>query len=378
MWPISIGRWIHDGSITAAMAKGNLYAADSRRTGQYVNCCRWMSVGIPAFNERISPLVEVLEPAYQKAGKRKKKAIQNIALKDPAWSERHKAAFKDMQTSILTATKLSYPRKGKVLRLYTHASERNWSGVVTQTDEYQLNLQIEEQANEPMAFVGRTFNETAERWTTFDKEGIAIFRTFEKLDYLHMGGQIVRVFTGHLYLLFIFAPLFLIPPLGRHVVSKVQRWALYLSRFEHTIKHIDGVKNVFADILTRWLKGYRRPKFSLKTVASFALDSQMVQSATDEEFVWPDIEMLRQSQQEFHVEEGLERDPEDDLLKKDNHIWIPQQDVRLQIKILVTSHCGATGTEAVTQRKALSGRTSIGSLLAKTPRRLWDAVFIAQ
>lgn len=38
---------------------------------------------------------------------------------------------------------------------------------------------------------------------------------------------------------------------ARHIVHKVQRWALRLSEFDFTIEHIPGEHNVWADILTR-------------------------------------------------------------------------------------------------------------------------------
>ena len=65
------------------------------------------------------------------------------------------------------------------------------------------------------------------------------------------------MFTDHRNLLFVYALLAFEPALGRHVVSKVQRWALFLSRFDYVIEHIPGYCNVFADMLTQWAKGYR-------------------------------------------------------------------------------------------------------------------------
>jgi len=78
------------------------------------------------------------------------------------------------------------------------------------------------------------------------------------MDYILMGSKPLHIFTDHRNLLFVFAPLALEPSLGLHIVSKVQRWALFLSRFSYVIEHVDGASNVFADILTRWTKGYRR------------------------------------------------------------------------------------------------------------------------
>ena len=83
------------------------------------------------------------------------------------------------------------------------------------------------------------------------------------------------------------------PVLGRHVLSKVQRWALYLSRFAYIIEHVRGDENVFADILTRWTKGYRRER---KSVHSLLLESAEQLIPVPEDFIWPDIEVIRASQ----------------------------------------------------------------------------------
>jgi len=135
-----------------------------------------------------------------------------------------------------------------------------------QTGKEQLLLSYEHQHHEHLVFVSAAFKNAEHKWTTFEKEGFAIFQTFEKLDYMISGHEDVRVFTDHRNLLFVFAPLSLEPALGRHVFSDVLRWALYLSRFEYSIKHVAGEENAFADILMRCTRGYRGQKSYLQHV----------------------------------------------------------------------------------------------------------------
>ena len=70
------------------------------------------------------------------------------------------------------------------------------------------------------------------------------------------------------------------PRIGWHIVSKIQRCALFLSRFEYVIDHVGGIENIFADILTRWVRGYRKDPKALKTISSVMLTSveQLVRS----------------------------------------------------------------------------------------------------
>ena len=245
---------------------------------QFFHCCRWMSLAIPNFAARVAPLTEVLEEAHKLSGKRTRKSIQNIALSSLSWGAVHEKAFRNLQDTLRSAVELSYPEPEKEICIFTDASERFWSGVVTQCAAGELNKPPQDQKHEPLAFLGSQFKKAELNWTMFEKEGFSIFQVFEKMDYLLMSGRPVHIFTDHRNLLFVFAPLALEPVLGRHVVSKVQRWALFLSRYSYVIEHIDGDDNVFADILTRWTKGYRCGGCKLKTICSFLVQSaeQMV------------------------------------------------------------------------------------------------------
>ena len=72
----------------------------------------------------------------------------------------------------------------------------------------------------------------------FEKEGFGIFQSRDRLDYLLMSGRPAHVFTDHRNIFVVFAPLVLEPALGRPVMSKVQRWALFLSKYAYVIEHI--------------------------------------------------------------------------------------------------------------------------------------------
>ena len=216
-----------------------------------------MSISIPNFASRVAPLSDILEEAYTRAGRRTKRSIKCIKLATLSWGPAHVESFNSLKDTLANSATLAYPDSSKTICIYSDASDRFWSAVVTQTTPSQLARPRSEQQHQPLAFLGAAFKGAELGWSTFEKEAFAIFKTFEKLDYMLLGHGDVRVFTDHRNLLFVFAPLSLEPSLGRHIVSKVQRWALYLSKFAYVIEHVSGCENVFADILTSWLKGYR-------------------------------------------------------------------------------------------------------------------------
>lgn len=216
---------------------------------EYVHCLQWMSNGIPDFANRVAPLKQVLEEAYAISGSRTKKSIKSIQLTSLSWSVGHDELFRAFQEQLRETVKLSHRDSKKTLCVFTDASDAFWSGVVTQCEPGELDKEVNEQRHEPLAFLGAAFKGAEEWWTTFEKEAYAIYQVFQKMDYLFLCEQETHVHTDHRNLLFVFNPLALDSTLGRHVVHKVQRWGLFLSRFSYVIEHIEGTNNVIRQTL---------------------------------------------------------------------------------------------------------------------------------
>ena len=323
-----------------------LRAMDVPRTAdevcEFVHSCRWMSLSIPDFARRVEPLVELLEKAYAKSGRRTKRSIKNISLKDLSWGAQHEQTFLDLQESLKKAVAVAFPRPGHTLCVYTDASERFWSGIVSQTTEDELKKPYEEQRHEPLAFLGGAFRDAELNWSTFEREGFAIFQTFEKLDYLFLDDHPVHIFTDHRNLLFTFAPLALQPKLARHTCSKVYRWATFLSRFDYVIEHIEGPRNVFADMLTRWTRRYRGERLSSKKVCSLVLaPSQTIYRAEDLSLPSADLVIRAQAQGGRPPKEAAKG--KDGIFRIGNAIWVPEKARELQLRALVAAHCGHMG-----------------------------------
>lgn len=308
---------------------------------QFVHCCRWMCNSIPNFHQKIQPLNEILEAAYKQAGRRKKSALKNIMLRQLSWGTEHKMALTNIQDSLRNAVKLAFPKDGHVLCVYTDASEEFWAAVITQTKEQQLNKKVGEQQHEPMAFLGGRFTGAQKNWTTYEKEAYAIVQTFDRLDYLFWGTTRTHIFTDHKNLLYVFAPLALRPNSPRHVLSKVHRWAIHLSRFEFFINHIEGSNNIFADILTRWSKGYRTTTAKTSMVA--ALYKDIAPTSEDLTAVW--INEIKLHQARHHSPAETEID-DDGIHKYNQRIWVPSGANDLKLRIAVEAHCGERGHRA--------------------------------
>lgn len=307
---------------------------------QFVNCCRWVQLTIPNFHALALPLNDILERAYKKSRSRTKRSIQRILVSDLGWDDSHTAAFRSLQDALLQSVKLSFPKPGRSIYMYTDASQRYWSGVITQCDPAELDKPFDCQVHEPLAFVGAAFSSTQSNWSTFEKEGFAIYSTFLKCDYMLLNIPNLLIFTDHRNLLFIFAPTAFFPNIGTHIIHKVHRWAIYLSRFQYTISHIPGYLNIIADMLTRWTKGHRSGPLPGRLASLVLNERAVVFTAAD--ITWPDQPTLIAEQRKYPSPHGCVQYA-DGLQYLRQAVWIPDESLKLQQKLLVLAHCGTSG-----------------------------------
>jgi RNase H-like domain found in reverse transcriptase len=147
---------------------------------------------------------------------------------------------------------LAFLDSDKRIRVLTDASDRFYAVLVTQIDEEQLGLPMEEQDNQPLAFLLGEFIGAQLRWTVPEKKGFTIVDTVKKVDYLLLNHDKFSILSDHLNLTYICNSLSADPTLARHVVHKLQRWALKMSVFSYRMEHVMGELNYWTDLMTRW------------------------------------------------------------------------------------------------------------------------------
>ena len=105
-----------------------------------------------------------------------------------------------------------------------------------------------------------------------------------------------RVFTDNRNLIFAFNLVSMEPSLGRHKVLKVIRWALFLSAFTYRIEHFHGGVNTWPDIMTRWMRGYRKNRAIRRVVPSLSFSGVPV-APDSANFEWPAWNEIRKAQE---------------------------------------------------------------------------------
>lgn len=293
---------------------------------QFVHGAIWVSETIPMLHEKIQPLRDILESAYEKPGSRKKKCIKRIPLSTVGWDVTNDKAFEQVREMLCNSVRISFLDTSKILCIHTDASDRFWSAIVTQCENTELEKPTIDQRHEPLSFIGSAFTDTQQRWTTYEQEAFAIIQAFKRLDYMMICEQGVRVFTDHRNLLFAFHPYSIEPSIARQKVMKVVRWELYLSAFQYHIEHVEGSDNTFPDILTRWMKSYRSRKTNIRRVKSAVSYSGIPQSPFTDSFEWPTLSQIINAQKENAGHEPEDSAPDGDgLISVNDRTWIPDK-----------------------------------------------------
>ena len=314
---------------------------------EMVHGANWMRTAIPNFSTLVAPLHELLEENYTLNKTRKKSRLLNRPIS--AWGDEHQAAFTSLIQAIKEQVTLATPDPTKRLCLFTDASSTHWSGVLTQVSRSELNSGKEPQlwSHSPVPFVSGSFRGSSSRWTTPEKESYAIVTSVIRLAHVLVACEEFSLFTDHKNILYMLSPTRFNENVARHIVHKVQPWALRLSEFNFTIEHIPGEHNIWADILTRWgapdntcFLSRRVSALSVPLITSYAetqeLPSIMAIAASQHASPPTPDSIAKYGYEYTYNSLSVWRSSEGKL-------YVPQDDEEMHLRICVAAHCGLGG-----------------------------------
>jgi len=129
----------------------------------------------------------------------------------------------------------------------------------------------------PVAFLSKSLNETERNYKIHDKEMLAIIRGLEAWRHLLEGVQYkFEIWTDHKNLEYFMK--------AQKLNRRQARWALYLSRFDFTLKHVAGSKMGKADGLSRradWKVGTCYDRCLLRSAWTWAKGMMMTISCAE-------------------------------------------------------------------------------------------------
>ena len=170
---------------------------------------------------------------------------KNVKFK---WSSVCQEAFDTIKHNLTTAPILAYPDFEKQFYLYCDASDDALGYVLSQNGD--------DGREHPIAYGGTSLNDTQKRYSTNERETMAVVYGIKKFQpYLY--GQTFTVVTDHSALKYLMAT--------KEPVSRTARWIAYLQQFDFTILHRSGKTHQNADALSR-------REYPPVTIASLKLD----------------------------------------------------------------------------------------------------------
>ena len=165
------------------------------------------------------------------------------------WSEECQKAFEEVKLKLTTAPILVPYDRNKNLVVYADASQYGLGAILAH--EVEINKEI---IVKPIAFMSRRLTPVEERYGQVEKEGLALVSAIKHW-HTYLLGRHFRLITDHRPLVSIFAPESALP---KYTLSRLFRWALFLSEFEFTIEYRD-TDRMLADYLSRSI--YEKPAF---------------------------------------------------------------------------------------------------------------------
>ncbi len=220
---------------------------------QFLAAVNWMRQAIPDHDYLVAPLVELQNAVIARtdAKSRSKVTTRRLKLGDE-WTAVHDACFRDVVQALANMVTLSHIDDAKKICVFTDASDEFWSALITQVPVDEFEVPFASQAHQLLACSSGRFKGAQCNWSVAEKEAFAILKACVGNQHITRRPGKFHVFTDHRNLEFIFGAGSTKPALAKHVASKLERWALQLLSFNFDICHIEGVKNVWADMLSRW------------------------------------------------------------------------------------------------------------------------------
>jgi len=197
-----------------------------------------------------------------------------------------------------------------------------------------------------VAFISKALNETERNYEIYNKEMLGVIRCLEAWRHFLEGAKLkFEIWMDHKNLEYFMS--------SQNLNCRQARWALYLSRFDFTLKHVPGSKMGKADGLSRrsgWEKGGEgdneertllKPEWVQRIRAGEVIVEEIdilekirKSKAKDDEVIKSVEEMKKAGVKMLRDEEWRE---EDSLMLKEGKVYVPK-DEALRVEIIRLHH----------------------------------------
>ncbi|KAH9086373.1 hypothetical protein LEN26_020136, partial [Aphanomyces euteiches] len=290
------------------------YPTNAGELQQFLCATNWIRDSLPYYAIVVAPLQARMNKELEGKGRKKRIAVGiTLELTD---GEKHQ--WEEVRNLLKKSVELAHPNEDGTTCLFTDASNDGWSIVFTQVLNYKGDIPIQEQHHEIVLCQSGLFKGAQLKWSVIEKEAYPIAKACKDLNYLLMGKNEFKLFCDHKNLVHVFAPS---QEWKAHIRGKLLRWAAIISEYRYEIEHIDGVNNVWADMMSRWghpkpkdcsarqqpkahnelnteqsrpkVAAYKKRKIrKRKQMAALAKSQQKLRPLDDEGFIWPSFDEI--------------------------------------------------------------------------------------
>ena len=224
-----------------------------RQLKEFLGMVNYYNRFIPRCSLLLQPLYAMLKPA---------KRGQSIVLQ---WTAQEEDAFTAAKQALSHVATLAYPSPDATTSIATDASDTGVGGVLQQLDNG---------AWKPVAFFSKKFSSAESKYSTYDRELLAISRAIKRFRYFIEGRQFY-VLTDH-------KPLTTLFKNNKNSYTPRQlRHIEFISEFTTDIRHIKGIDNAPADALSRSISAVHVPLTDYAAIAADQNDDPELKQLLD-------------------------------------------------------------------------------------------------
>lgn len=153
------------------------------------------------------------------------------------------------------------------------------------------------------------------------------------------------MFTVRRNLLFVFRLAAMKHLLGKNKICKSIWLALYLSMFSNEIGHVPGSLNTTADVMTRWMRGYRESRSSSRRISRIheIRGANLVPIVPTDEACWINLDTIKPVQILSMKSPTTVATNDYGLVRLYDKIWISNDGDAVKVKLLTVSQAEQTG-----------------------------------
>lgn len=188
-------------------------------------------LGMINFYNRFIPNVALIQaPLHDAITSNKKNS--NVTIQ---WNDQRRAAFAELKDRLAKVTLLAYP-----------SIDSEWS-IQTDASNYAFGAVLQQKTNgcwQPFGFFSRKMSVAQTKYSTYDKELLAIYAAVKHFHYM-IEGRKFHILTDHKPLTYVFQQR------AERVSPRQSRQISLISEFTTDIRYVQGTENVVPDALSR-------------------------------------------------------------------------------------------------------------------------------